>query len=1022
VADDKGNKGEGTGGDAGSRPAAMEMIDEKTMKIVSAEQVAQAEAIEKAGKETLQTMRDITAANIQNNIVQGEMLLSMGQVKQAADAYEQAQKRHLELMNMKNLSISVGNKLEEQMAAAKAANDEEEIKRIELKKALLIENREAVEESLASLEERLNLLKEETEEYRNLNDAGKRAYNDMKPGVQAVATGIFQIVQAQDTMIGKGMIRLAQLKDQAGAAAGLKLAFKEVFNLTNIMASMTQVVLDSFLTMFLALDKAQAKFAAATGTGRQYMESIESVRKSNMHLGVSLNDTTAAFEGLLTQLIGFTDLTTEQQEELAGQIAQFERLGIKAEQSADLMNTFSKIMGTTAKESANLTQQLALMGTSIGISSQRMIKDFQKAQTVLAVYGKGSLGIFRKLAAAARAAGVEMNDLLGLASQFDTFESSADSVAKLNAILGSNMSATRMVMMTEEERVETIIREIQVSGESFKQMSRHKQLAVAAAAGINDMAKANKLFGMSMSQYRAYTNEMANAKHEQEQLDKATQATQDIAQQFQNLMLEFAPQVTDFLETFKSGLEFLQGAFAGINKFLAPLGMSMGGIIFALGTFGLAIKLLSAPVALVSSAMGGLSGANQAVGRTGPSAAKGFRVMAVGLKALGKAGATAVTTILSIGAAVLMMGGGIAAAALGVAELVKSFAGLGDAAGSAALGIGLLMVPFVAFFGLMAFVVYSGVGPLTAAVMLAMGAAALMLGVGIGLAAFGLSYFVDSLVKLAPHAASTALAFAGMAVSMAVMSLGAALLAVSLLVMVPALLGVGLTALVASLGIGLLGGAMMIAGVGAMIFGVGLGMAAESLLTIASGGAGAGLAMAAVGLGLLGMAAGLAAMFVFISNPLGWLVIGAAMMAMSRGVRAFTKGLGDLDPDKLTALEGVSKELKSLSGVSADATIVATVTQELEDFEKSMDSTMMAQVASLGAFNDIRAINTTRAETQAQYEIKMPENLTLNAEHTIHTNIGNQPFQDIVHKTVNKIPWSKYDEAPKRIVVAGQPD
>ena len=177
MADDKGNKGEGTGGDAGSRPAAMEMIDEKTMKIVSAEQVAQAEAIEKAGKETLQTMRDITAANIQNNIVQGEMLLSMGQVKQAADAYEQAQKRHLELMNMKNLSISVGNKLEEQMAAAKAANDEEEIQRIELKKALLIENREAVEESLASLEERLNLLKEETEEYRNLNDAGKRAYN-----------------------------------------------------------------------------------------------------------------------------------------------------------------------------------------------------------------------------------------------------------------------------------------------------------------------------------------------------------------------------------------------------------------------------------------------------------------------------------------------------------------------------------------------------------------------------------------------------------------------------------------------------------------------------------------------------------------------------------------------------------------------------------------------------------------------------------------------------------------------------
>ena len=220
-----------------------------------------------------------------------------------------------------------------------------------------------------------------------------------------------------------------------------------------------------------------------------------------------------------------------------------------------------------------------------------MIKDFQKAQSVLAVYGKGSIGIFTNLSAAAKAAGVEMNTLLGIAGQFDTFESAADSVAKLNAILGANLSATQMNRMTEDERIETIIRQIQVSGESFKQMDKFKQMAVANAAGITDMAEANKIFGMSMSQYRASSDEMKNAKTGQEELDAATKATQDIAEQFQNMMLQFAPQVSEMLEMFKTGMELLTDFFAGANKALNPMGLSLGGILFTLGGITLAIKI-----------------------------------------------------------------------------------------------------------------------------------------------------------------------------------------------------------------------------------------------------------------------------------------------------------------------------------------------------------------------------------------------------------------------------------------------
>ena len=126
----------------------------------------------------------------------------------------------------------------------------------------------------------------------------------------------------------------------------------------------------------------------------------------------------------------------EAQANITAQVAQFDRLRVSGEQAADLMNTFGSIMGATAPKSVDLTRELTLMGGSIGISSQRMIKDFQQAQKTLAVYGKQSVGIFRNMAAAAKAAGVEMGTLLGMAGKFDTFEDAADSTAKIKCYFG----------------------------------------------------------------------------------------------------------------------------------------------------------------------------------------------------------------------------------------------------------------------------------------------------------------------------------------------------------------------------------------------------------------------------------------------------------------------------------------------------------------------------------------------------------------------------------------------------------
>jgi hypothetical protein len=149
-----------------------------------------------------------------------------------------------------------------------------------------------------------------------------------------------------------------------------------------------------------------------------------------------------------------------------------------------------------------MSKELAIVGTTMGISSDKMISGFNEASKSLAVYGKDAVKVFTDLAAQAKAAGVEASTLLGIAEKFDTFEGAADAVGKLNSILGTQMSATEMLTMKENERIETLIRSIQTQGIAFKDLDKFSQKAIASAAGISDMSEAQRIFGMSINDYR----------------------------------------------------------------------------------------------------------------------------------------------------------------------------------------------------------------------------------------------------------------------------------------------------------------------------------------------------------------------------------------------------------------------------------------------------------------------------------------------------------------------------------------
>jgi hypothetical protein len=223
------------------------------------------------------------------------------------------------------------------------------------------------------------------------------------------------------------------------------------------------------------------------------------------------------------------------------------------------------------------------------MTSGQITKDFQAALPTLAVYGDRSQEVFKGLAAAAKVAGVEMNKLLGLAGKFDTFASAADTTGKLNAILGTQMSAVDLLRQSEEQRIETLIANMQAQGRSFKDMDRFTQKAIAAAAGIDDLAEAQRIFGMDIGQFKNYQDAMSKSAEVQKKFEDAVQATIPIQEKFKLIAAEFAIGVIPILESIHGALDVVLNFFGDLDKdtqeFLTGIASSILVLFLAFKTF-----------------------------------------------------------------------------------------------------------------------------------------------------------------------------------------------------------------------------------------------------------------------------------------------------------------------------------------------------------------------------------------------------------------------------------------------------
>lgn len=431
--------------------------------------------------------------------------------------------------------------------------------------------------------------------------------------------------------------------------------FNEALAETAVLAigSIAESIVGSFIQIAMEVDNAQASMAKATGGSERFSDNLTTLRTDGFSVARSMESITNSLTSMNRSLIGLNGLSEETINYIGAMGSDFQRLGVDSETFTKSLNVMSSSMGISQKNAADLTQELALAGNELGISSEIMMKDFVAASSTLAVYGGKSIKVFKGLAAAARTAGVEVSELISIAGKFNTFASAAETAGKLNAILGSQISATKMLQMSDEERIETLVRSVQAQGVAFKDMDKFTQMAIAQAAGISDMAKANQIFGMSMSEYKKSQKEMQRQKDVQEKFNKAVSSTitlqEALTAAFQSLAANEG--VINFIVGFVDVIVYAAQKIAAFNEFFHGIPAILLGVAAALAFAGVSLAPFLGLLGAITPIAAPLTGLLASLG----TAITGFAGMFTGAMVIAAKGLA--IFILAAGAAtVIFMG------------------------------------------------------------------------------------------------------------------------------------------------------------------------------------------------------------------------------------------------------------------------------------------------------------------------------------------------------------------------------
>ena len=272
------------------------------------------------------------------------------------------------------------------------------------------------------------------------------------------------------------------------SAKNVRMLINPAFLLANALA----MLITNSVKLALELDGATVAFNRLTGQIGDFNEEISDASIGLIGTGISAQEASKAYSDLFATYTDFTRLNSQTRKDVAEVTALLGKMGVATGTLAENFQIATKAFGMNANQAADLQIRLRNLAVSLGKPVQEVAKDFGVAADTLAALGEegnGAVNSFALLEAQSKATGLSVQKLIDVTSQFDTFDQAAQSVGRLNAILGGPFLNTLQMVSTTDpaERMRMLADSLDRAGVAFDDLSFFEKKAIADAAGLADV-------------------------------------------------------------------------------------------------------------------------------------------------------------------------------------------------------------------------------------------------------------------------------------------------------------------------------------------------------------------------------------------------------------------------------------------------------------------------------------------------------------------------------------------------------
>lgn len=388
-----------------------------------------------------------------------------------------------------------------------------------------------------------------------------------------------------NTALGSFINMTQNLSEQRALSQAVANNLVAMLNPLNLAAGFVSKVLESIALLIVQTDAANKEFKKLTGFSGDFSDNMLNIADAGANAGISIADAGKAMGTFATNFSLFNPNRVN--EDLVLNIARLEKIGVAGADAAKSMDLMVRAFNMSETAAADLTTDLALLGKELGITAGKMISDFNAVSGELVGFGDDMVNVFTDLQRQAKATGMEISSLVGIAKKFDTFSDAANAVGSLNAVLGTNLGTIEMVNASFDDRLHMLREEINTAtGGGFNTLDRYTQSYIAQAMGVKDVAEAQRLLNMSQSEYLDYNKKVAERAQTEEELRKLSEEMVPITQQFQiavtKLGIAFKPLISGIVSLLNNAVIPLMNIF--LNKVVITLFTTMAGAILFLRT------------------------------------------------------------------------------------------------------------------------------------------------------------------------------------------------------------------------------------------------------------------------------------------------------------------------------------------------------------------------------------------------------------------------------------------------------